>query len=64
MKKTTKTTKKVKMTDLDKANASEVKGGVIAGTECKCGCSVQQSFGEHDSQEMSKGKMVGLTPFK
>ncbi len=63
MKKTAKTTNKVKMTDLDKANASEVKGGVLADQKCQCDCSVQQEFGNHDSHSMG-GSFRGVMSAK
>jgi hypothetical protein len=63
MKKTAKTTKEVKLTDLDKSSATEVKGGAMAGTECKCSCGTSNVFGNHDSNEMSKSAKV-MAPSK
>ncbi len=64
MKKSAKTVKKVKLTDLDKSGAAEVKGGVLGETQCKCSCGTSNVFGNHDSNEMGGSKATVMAPSK
>ena len=45
--------KKIKLTELTKEELRSVSGGTTVWAKCadKCGCTVQQKFGEEESQK-------------